>query len=119
MPPGWNHTQLCLIPKIPNPDSVKDMRPIALCSVKYKIISKLLSDRLKPFLPSLISDTQGAFVSGKLITDNIIVAYELVHGLRTNPSLSSQFMAIKTDMSKAFDRVEWNFLENLDGEVWL
>lgn len=113
MPAGWNHTQLCLIPKIPNPDSVKDMRPIALCSVQYKIISKLLSDRLKVILPSLISDTQGAFVSGKLITDNIIVAHELVHGLRTNPSLSSQFMAIKTDMSKAFDRVEWSFLETL------
>lgn len=113
MPDGWNHTQLSLLPKILNPSDMKDMRPISLCSVQYKIISRILCDRLKLVLPNIVSETQGAFVAGRLITDNIIVAHEMVHGLRTNKKVGETSMAIKTDMSKAYDRVEWNFVEVL------
>ena len=113
MPPGWNHTQICLLPKTTKAATIKEMRPISLCSVQYKIISNLLSNRLKPIMSEIISDTQGAFVAGRLPSDNIVVAHEMVHSLRTKTSVSKEFMAIKTDMSKAYDRVEWNFLETL------
>ena len=101
-----NITNICLIPKTERPTRMTELRPISLCNVGYKIISKVLCQRLKACLPSLISETQSAFVSGRLISDNILIAQEMFHGLRTNKSCQNKFMAIKTDMSKAYDRIE-------------
>ena len=86
-------------------------RPISLCNVSYKIISKVLCQRLKKVLPGLISETQSAFVAGRQISDNIMIAQEMFHALRTKPSGRNKRMAIKTDMSKAYDRMEWSFIE--------
>lgn len=67
---------------------------------------------MKKVLPSIISDTQAAFVAGRLISDNILVAHELLHTLKSNNKCSEEFIAIKIDISKAYDRVEWKLLEN-------
>ncbi|XP_048611432.1 uncharacterized protein LOC125585793 [Brassica napus] len=108
---GLNDTNICLIPKTAKPNDMAQFRPISLCIVSYKIISKVLCQRLKKVLPGLISETQSAFVAGRQISDNIMIAQEVFHALRTKPSGRSKRMAIKTDMSKAYDRMEWSFIE--------
>ena len=101
---------MTLIPKVKNPEQVIEFRPIALCNVLYKLVSKVLANRLKKILPSIISETQSAFQSDKAISDNILVAFETLHHMKTNNSGKNGFMTMKLDMSKAYDRVEWSFL---------
>ncbi|MCI15088.1 ribonuclease H protein, partial [Trifolium medium] len=72
----FNETYICLIPKKNNPTQPSDFRPISLCNVILKIITKTIANRIKVILPQVISSNQSAFVPGRLITDNILVAYE-------------------------------------------
>lgn len=90
---------------------MSNYRPISLCSVAYKLISKIMCQRLQLCLEDIISESQAAFVPRRQISDNILVAHELVSALSSKVDCSQQYVAIKTDISKAYDRVEWNFLE--------
>lgn len=73
----------------------------------------MLIRRLKNCLGSVISDSQAAFVPGRSISDNVLVAHELLHSLKSRRNYQDGYLAIKTDISKAYDRVEWNFLEKV------
>ena len=95
---------------------MSEYRPISLCNVLYKIFSKVLANRLKQFLNFVKTKCQSTFSKGRLITDNILIAFETLHCMKIYNSGSNGFMPLKLDMSKAYDRVEWVFLENLMGE---
>lgn len=111
--PQQNETHIRLIPKVTGARSVAEYRPIALCNTHYKIIAKILTRRLKPLLPHLISNTQSAFVTGRAITDNVLITHETLHFLRTSDAKKYCSMAVKTDMSKAYDRIEWSFVREV------
>jgi hypothetical protein len=100
-------------PQGTEPEQLKDLRPIGLCNVLYKIVSKVLANRLKGILPKIISPAQSAFVPGRLISDNILIAYELTHYMRNKRKGVGGYAAVKLDMSKAYDRVEWGFLQEM------
>ena len=108
-----NETHVRLIPKSLGPKRVSDYRPIALCNTHYKIIAKILTKRLQPFLSSIISDHQTTFVPNRAISDNVLIAHEILHYLLTSGARVRCSMAIKTDMSKAYDRIEWDFLREV------
>jgi hypothetical protein len=112
MPEGINDTSIVLIPKIDNPLELKDFRPIGLCNVLYKVVSKCLVNRLRPILGDIISENQSAFIPGRMITDNALLAFECMHYMEHGTSPDSSFCAYKLDLSKAYDRVDWRFLEN-------
>jgi hypothetical protein len=109
---SWNNdTTTVLIPKVTNLVQVKDLWTISMCNVLYKLVAKVLANRLKQILPEVISPTQSAFVPGQLITDNILLAYEFTHYMRTRRKGNRCYAVIKLDM-KAHDRVESHFLED-------
>lgn len=106
MPIGLNDTHLVLIPKKKNFSAMGDLRPIALYNVSYKILSKVLANRMRVLIDHIISPTQSAFIPGRLISDNILIAFEIMHYLKRKTKGKKGFMAMKLDMSKAYDRVE-------------
>lgn len=112
--PELNETLITLIPKVPAPE----FRPISLCIVLNKIITKVLANCLKKWLLSLVLPNQASFVAGRQITDNVIIAQEVIHTMRGKCGREG-WMAIKVDLEKAYDRRWWDFIEETLYDVGL
>jgi hypothetical protein len=108
-PSDFNNTHICLIPKTNNPLLPSEFRPISLCNVTLKLITKTIANRIKSILHDIISPNQSAFIPGRLISDNTLLASEIFHYL-TQTNRKEGYVGIKTDMAKAYDRLEWGFL---------
>jgi hypothetical protein len=97
-----NATMITLIPKENEAKTSDRYKPIALCNVVYKIISKVIANRLKPLLPTLVSQEQARFVEGRQIMDNIIHAHKLIHTLKLQ---KREGMIIQLDLAKSYDKI--------------
>ncbi|KAK5802172.1 hypothetical protein PVK06_029755 [Gossypium arboreum] len=101
-----NKTRIVLIPKVEKPKNLSQFKPISLCNVIYKIIAKVLVNRMSSVLEDCIDEAQWAFIPGRLISDNMLIAYQLLHSLKIKKSGKKGNFALKLDMSKAM--IVWN-----------
>ncbi|KAA3460126.1 reverse transcriptase [Gossypium australe] len=104
-----NNTLIVLIPKKDHPEDFSQFRPISLCSVLYKLVMKVIANRLKVVFPNFISPEQAGFIAGRNISDNVIIAQEVIHSMRSRKT-GKNWMAIKLDLEKAYDRISWEFI---------
>ncbi|CAL1407231.1 unnamed protein product [Linum trigynum] len=106
-----NQATLVLIPKVMSPSLIQHFRPISICNVGYKLITKCLAYRIKPLMPKLVHETQTSFVPGRHITDNVCILQEVVHSMRAKMGRTG-WMIFKIDLAKAYDRIRWSFVRD-------
>ena len=107
-----NNTHIVLIPKVQGSEIIGNYRPISLCNSVYKIINKIIVARIKPHLDTLVFPHQTAFILGRKGVDNAIIVQELIHTIGRAKG-NRGFMAIKIDLEKAYDRIEWSFIREM------
>ncbi|KAL0013397.1 hypothetical protein SO802_000466 [Lithocarpus litseifolius] len=112
IPDYLNRTSIVLILEIQGPETIGNFRPISLCNVVYKIVSKIIVGRIRPFLDQLISPCQAAFVPGRRGVDNAIIVQELIHTMGKARGKCG-YMALKIDLEKAYNKLEWSFIKVL------
>ncbi|CAK8562588.1 unnamed protein product [Lathyrus sativus] len=110
-----NCSVVTLIPKHKSAKEIQDYRPIACCSTLYKIISKILANRLSKVLGTIIGANQAALVKGQRIHNHILITYELIKGYERKNI--SPHCLMQMDIEKAYDAVDWNALEKILNEV--
>ncbi|GKV43678.1 hypothetical protein SLEP1_g50939 [Rubroshorea leprosula] len=109
IPIEWNECLVTLIHKTKSPETVHQFRPIGLCNSTYKIISKILVNRMKPVLDSIMLPCQASFVPGRKGIDNVLILQELVYFFSKKKGKDGD-MIVKLDLEKAYDRLEWSFI---------
>lgn len=97
--------------------SMKDFRSVSLSNIPYKIISKVIANRLKPLWPKIISEEQPTFVEDCSIMDNVLLALEVIHHMRSKSMGKIGEISLKVDISKVFDIIDWNYLLNLSRKM--
>jgi hypothetical protein len=107
--PSLNATFLTLIPKEECVTHPKKFRPISLCNVIYKILSKVIARHLKPLLPFIISLEKSGYVEGRKIVDNVILAHEFIHSIQRT---GTPGILLNLDLSKAFDKLSWDYMKS-------
>ncbi|MCH93790.1 LINE-1 reverse transcriptase like, partial [Trifolium medium] len=107
---GLNSTFITLIPKVANPQRVAEFRPIALVSSIYKILAKVLANRLRSVIGKVVSHSQSAFISGRQILDGVLIANELVDEAKRE---KKELLMFKVDFEKAYDSVDWDYLDDV------
>ncbi|KAM2549795.1 hypothetical protein TB1_014121 [Malus domestica] len=106
-----NFTHVKLIPKSKCPKAMNQIRLISLCNIFFRIISKVMANQLKLLLPAVVSQNQSALVPGRNISDNTILALEISNYLFCKRGGKKGFVSLKLDISKAYDHIEWSFLQ--------
>lgn len=105
-----NHINIILLPKKKLVKTVTHLRPISLCNVIDKVVTKAVANRLKQMLPSIMSESQSVFIPGRSITDNVMITFVVIHCLNQKTRGKMRTAALKTNISKSYDRVKWRFL---------
>lgn len=111
LPRQVNATVISLIPKVSGADKLSDFRPISLCNTVYKVISKIIASRLQDLTPDIVQRNQVGFVKGRILSENVLLASELVSDFNKEGTVTRGCLQI--DITKAYDNVDWRFLFNV------